>query len=507
MSSSKFFEDYLNCHVRFVKPFRNHADNNALVTAESIISSLGTFHGLNFDENLIYCPARYAARISQAFTATDVVKVEVEEVISIPDISTRDGKYHFTDGVGTLSKELNRSVWMQLRKTRRRGLPRAAPSAYQIRFMGSKGMLSVDYALHGSIICLRPSMVKFLTPETVRDIEVARAFDRPTAYYLNRPLIMLLEGLGVPFAIFERYQDEAVATTRRAGRSLKDAATLLESHGLGSSFRLPSTLLHLEKLGINSLPDEDFYKKMLEFGINHVLRDLKNRARIPVPGAWTLVGVADVHRFLKPNQIFACIKPINGGKRYLRGQVLVSRSPSIHPGDVAIVEAIGEPPTGSCFAEEPLMNTVVFSVLGISTHFLSLSNPYSELGDRPLPSCLGGGDLDGDIYNLIPLDDPDHRDLHDFKPTKTYMPADYEPAKRKELDRPSTMRDVADFVMEYISSDVRIPKNFPRPSSLITFLPGHRNHFNKLAYHSGPKHSRHFRSRLSQAVGIAQQGG
>jgi hypothetical protein len=175
---------------------------------------------------------------------------------------------------------------------------------------------------------------------------------------------MLLEGLGVPFSVFKRYQDDADAKTRKAGRSLKDAAALFESHGLGASFRLPSILHHLEKLGINSLPDDDFYNKMLEYGTNHVLRDLKNHARIPIPGAWTLVGVADVHRYLKPHQIFVCIKPINGGKRYLRGRVLVSRSPTIHPGDVTVVEAIGEPPVGSCFVEEPLTNTVVFSVLG-----------------------------------------------------------------------------------------------------------------------------------------------
>jgi hypothetical protein len=306
-------------------------------------------------------------------------------------------------------------------------------------------------------------MVKFLTPETLQDIEIARAFDRPTAYYLNRPLIMLLEGLQVPFRVFKKFQDDAVAATRRAGSSLKDAAALFESHGLGSSFRIPAILFALEKWGVNSLPDDEFYKKMLEFGINHVLRDLKNHARIPVPGAWTLVGVADVHRCLLPHQIFACIKPINGGRRYLKGRVVVSRSPTIHPGDVRIVEAIGEPPPGSCFAEEPLTNTVVFSVLGyfiiISSVLLLFSHTpcFNLLGDRPLPSCLGGGDLDGDIYNLIPLDDPELPELRDFMPRSIREAANYEAAQRMELPRPSTMRDVADFVMEYISSDVCLP--------------------------------------------------
>jgi RNA-dependent RNA polymerase len=353
---------------RFVKPFKVHPNDE--VTAASIVSSLGTFHNLTFDPNLIYCPARYAARLSQAFTATDAVKVDVEEVIQIPDICTSDGKYQFTDGVGTLSKELSRNIWAQLKQTKRRWLPKEVPPAYQIRFMGSKGMISVDHTLAGSVICLRPSMVKFLTPETVQDIEIARAFDKPGPYFLNRPLIMLLEGLGVPFRAFKRYQDEAVQTTRKAASSLKEAASLLECHGLGASYRLPWILHHLDKLSLNSLPDDDFYQKMLGYATHHILRDLKNHSRIPVPGAWTLVGVADTHRYLQENQIFACIKPISGGRRYLSGRVLISRSPTIHPGDVRVVDAIGAPPPGSCFEEEPLANTVVFSVQGIYLNFL-----------------------------------------------------------------------------------------------------------------------------------------
>jgi RNA-dependent RNA polymerase len=63
---------------------------------------------------------------------------------------------------------------------------------------------------------------------------------------------------------------------------------------------------------------------------------------------------------------------------------------------------------------------------------------------------LGGGDLDGDEYNLIPLND-----LPGFKPTKLEPGAKYDRAPKKLLRRDSTMDDVADFVLEYISSDVR----------------------------------------------------
>lgn len=66
-----------------------------------------------------------------------------------------------------------------------------------------------------------------------------------------------------------------------------------------------------------------------------------------------------------------------------------------------------------------------------------------------MPSCLGGGDLDGDTYNLLPL-----KDLPEFTPYTTHAPAMYDAAPRKLLDRPSTMDDVAEFFTEYITSDV-----------------------------------------------------
>ncbi|KAJ7785996.1 RNA-directed RNA polymerase 2 [Mycena metata] len=418
--------------VWFMRPFK--AEDGTMVTTKSIIDNLGSFDGLEFDPHLRHCPARYAARISLAFTATDSTSIEVEEVFELDEISDASGKYHFTDGVGTMSLELAQAIWDELRASRRRNRRvKNHPRAYQIRFDGCKGMLSVDYKLKGHVMCLRPSMIKFSTTVRSRTIDIARAFDKPGLYYLNRPLIMLLEGLGVPYTVFKGYQDTAVREVQQSTKTLSAFARMLETHGLGTAYRLPSVLLGLNQVDIDTLAGNKFYKKMLDFAVHHVLRLLKTKARIPVKGGVTVVGVADVHRFLQEGEIFVCTRePDSNRLKYLQGECLISRSPTIHPGDVQLVRAIGVPPPGSCFAQEPLPNTVVFSVQG----------------ERPLPSCCGGGDLDGDVYNIIPLNM-----CPGFRPRVTHPPGDYSPAQKKLVPHLSTMVDVAEFVIEFINSD------------------------------------------------------
>jgi RNA-dependent RNA polymerase len=380
--------------VWYLRPF---FDLNAghVVDAARVIKDLGKFHNLTYDRNMGYCPARYAARISQSFTATDSsISMEVEEVFNIDDIE-RNG-WCFTDGVGTISPELARDVRRALyNKARRRRRPLVNPSAFQIRFQGAKGMLSVNYKLKGRFIFLRPSMVKFDAPDS-NDVEIAQAFDRPSRYYLNRPLIMLLEGLGVPYRAFEAYQTAAVMDAQAAVKSLARTAQLLEGHGLGASFRLPSILQHLEqKIGVTKIQDP-FYYKMQEFAIHHVLREMKHKARVPVPGGWILVGVADIHGYLGHRDIFACTRcPECRRDIFFEGPTLVSRSPTIHPGDVQVLNAIGRPPEGSPFEREPLMNCIVFSVQGVFGLIVAcpelLMHPIRPAVNPELPRWRGSG--------------------------------------------------------------------------------------------------------------------
>lgn len=185
-------------------------------------------------------------------------------------------------------------------------------------------MVSVDYRQRGRELVLRPSMIKFEAPEW-SEIEIARAFDRPSPFYLNRPLIMVLEALGVDYQVFKDYQDAAVREAQNSRQDFERAGQLLESFGLGASFRLSSIMSHLHKLGVPMQNSDPFYKHLMDFAINHVLRELKHHARIPINGH-TLVGVADVHGWLAPNDVFACVVNQQTKKlEYLEGQMVITR--------------------------------------------------------------------------------------------------------------------------------------------------------------------------------------
>lgn len=186
-----------------------------------------------------------------------------------------------------------------------------------------KGMVSVDYRQSGRELVLRPSMIKFQAPDW-SEIEIARAFDRPSPFYLNRPLIMVLEALGVDYHVFKCYQDAAVWEAKNSRRDFERAGKLLESYGLGASFRLSSIMYHLHKLGV-PMQEDPFYNHLMDFAINHVRRELKHHARIPIHGH-TLVGVADIHGFLAPDEVFACIVDRDKNKlEYLEGDMVITR--------------------------------------------------------------------------------------------------------------------------------------------------------------------------------------
>ncbi len=381
-------------------------------------------------------PAKWMARIGQNFSTTKhAVTLEPKQVTIIDDLAPPNSPWVYTDGVGTISLRLAQEVEAALdadasEYDRRRRVP---STCFQVRIAGAKGMLAVDPSLQGRKVCLRPSMIKFDASGPIT-LNIASTFGRPSPAYTSRPLIQVLEGLGVPADAFYRLQEMAVRQTEAAKASWAGMARLLEMVDLGRPARVAGVVRWLAPIlsagGLGKIED-DFLQQCTNLAVMHSHRQLKFRARIPLPGCWTLVGIVDEEPggFLAEDEIFACVHEPGKDPIYLEGEVVISRSPVVHPGDVRIVKAVGKidarvAPKLACHK-----NCVVFSVKGA----------------RPLPSMLGGGDCDGDVYQIITL--------ASLRPGRIEPAGGYDAPTSKQLTRPSTVDDAAEFFLNFVMLD------------------------------------------------------
>lgn len=111
----------------FVAPFRDH--NGDIINAHTMIPKLGDF-------TRILSPARCAARIGQTFSDTTTsIRLDHDVVGVIPDIINKNGRV-FSDGVGTLSKEVMHKIWREYAHR-----AKVKPTVFQIRFGGKQEVL------------------------------------------------------------------------------------------------------------------------------------------------------------------------------------------------------------------------------------------------------------------------------------------------------------------------------------------------------------------------------
>jgi len=114
---------------------------------------------------------------------------------------------------------------------------------------------------------------------------------------------MALEDRGVESDTFMDLQEKAKASICFSANSLENFSELLKNHGLGDRFQLVFILEQLVKLGLDFKDStgkmairSTFIERLLRFSIHHSLREVKFKARIPVPNSYQLVGVADEGR-------------------------------------------------------------------------------------------------------------------------------------------------------------------------------------------------------------------
>lgn len=252
--------------------------SGTLQLPEHILHALGNFSNIRV-------PAKCAARIGQNFTDTNAtIELEDEDVAALPMVQ-RNGR-DFSDGVGTISRELLELVW-QVYGTRRL----LKPTLLQIRFQGYKGMVSLDSNLHGKRLMLRENMKKFDAP-AARFLEICGAGFRPLPMIFNRQLIKILEDLGIQPQVFMDLQRAAVNDLKRMTSSAINTAHLLETENASRATNAPYLIRKLGQIGLDYQQDAFLYR-VVEMTVITKLRDIKYRGRIPVAEGVMLYGVMD----------------------------------------------------------------------------------------------------------------------------------------------------------------------------------------------------------------------
>jgi hypothetical protein len=390
---------------------RAFVHEGTLLFAPALVKKLGDFDGIT-------CPAKCAARIAQAFSETHTAVAINPSIVKIYE-DVQLGQYCATYGCGTMSP----STWRLLRGRYNR---QDQPTSYQIRYKGAKGMLTLDPRLQGDQVRLRRSMVKF-SGSPSNELEICGLNAQPLPFKLNRQLVKILEDLGVPNEAFHKLQDQAIKRLQITASSRAAAIDFIVRNLSDSSSGLPRLLRCLQKLGVDATEDE-FLRNLLGALLQIQLRELKYRTRIPVPDAYTLYRISDETGWLPEGQIF--VTWFDAEKKNnvcLSGHVAITRSPALHPGDIQVVSAVSPP------ADSPLWK-------------LRNCVAFSQKGSRDLPSMLSGGDLDGDLYNVI-FDDH-------LIPAMTRDPAAYLPAQAVDIGRPVTTADMTAFFVDFMENDV-----------------------------------------------------
>ena len=285
-------------------------------------------------------------------------------------------------------------------------------------------MISLDSRLKGDVLLLRDSMVKFPGSDST-DIEICDGAYKPLPLFLNQQVIKIFEDMGIDDDFFLHHQAKEVQRLRSATSDSANASKFIKAQAVATPIRLSWFIKTLSTLGL-SFQEDDFLRSVLEITVLAELRALKYKARIPVDQGYTLFGIMDETGILEEGQIF-CIVDVNGQPKVLvRNKVIVTRSPALHPGDVQLANAVSVPLTSPLMQ---LRNCVCFSQKGV----------------RDLPSMLSGGDLDGDIYQIL----FDSRAM----PKCVYAPAEYHAETPKNLGRPVERQDMTDFFIEFMATD------------------------------------------------------
>ncbi|RVD90064.1 uncharacterized protein DFL_001045 [Arthrobotrys flagrans] len=389
--------------------------------------------------------AKFSARLGQCFSTTRAMDGFKVKDITIPDVE-RNG-FCFTDGCGTISPSAAQLIADEFPITRS-----PVPSAFQFRLGGCKGVLVVDPNIKKTEtgeasfqVCIRPSQRKFDADHN--SLEIIRYSDFSVAT-LNRQLIQVLSDLGLEDTVF----------LDKLHNQLRDLNLAMEDMKAARKILMKNVDVNGGTIQIVGLLDngfmtskEPFVHCLLHLWRAWSIKMLKEKARITIENGCFLLGVVDETGILKGHfdkdhkelqesrangealrcdllpEIFVQIPDYDNKGHYkiIQGPCLLARNPSLHPGDLRVVNAV------DCPSLRHLKNVVVFP----------------QTGDKPIANMCSGGDLDGDDYIVI-------WDGNFIPPIVNEAPMDYTPPKSVETRSGNvTFDDIRMFFVKYMKND------------------------------------------------------
>ena len=413
--------------------FREHgayffASALGIKTAAEIRSTMGEF-------GHIKVVAKWASRLGQCFSTTRAIRGTKVKIVEIRDIE-RNG-YTFTDGVGKISPQTAAIIASEVGIKSKSGEP---PSVYQIRLGGIKGVLAIAPEAKNNEVHIRPSQYKF--PALYKGLEVIR-YSSYTSVVLNRQLITVLTAMGVRGRVFE---DKMTQELKELEMALTDSTVALEK--LQHRIDFNQMTLTLANAVVDGFLDtnEPFILSCMRLWRVWYHKSLKEKAGLTVTEGAFILGCVDetaslcgheeqridelrtrAEKIAALPQIFVQIDPLcTGVSQVITGVCLVARNPSLHPGDIRVVNAVDVP------ALHHLRDVVVFSQQGI----------------RDIPSMCSGGDLDGDDFVVI-------WDEKLIPPESSWdIPAmDFKGPAPIQVNRDVEIHDVIPFFVTYMKTD------------------------------------------------------
>lgn len=239
---------------------------------------------------------RKLTRLGLAFASSiETVEVDPKHIHNVEDDIKNERGTCFSDGIGKASIEYFRKISTEyFRKISYKVKLHSAPSAFQIRYGGVKGVISCFYQEDDLVI--RKSMKKFESEHNM--IEVLN-IARPIPLYLNRHVILLLSSYGIADEVFLDMQQADL-------NNFLNILTTTDESKIVDFVKSKSTTVDWEKFP-TKVTNEPIFRQILMYQIIDLVSELANHSKISVKKGRVLMGVMDETGTLNYGEIYANI--------------------------------------------------------------------------------------------------------------------------------------------------------------------------------------------------------